>query len=36
MNQKRSSGEILEVLFGQPPIVSNWEKWVKVNAAETP
>jgi hypothetical protein len=34
--QSTHSGEILEVLFGQPPIGSNWEKWVKVNATETP
>ena len=28
--------EILDVLFGQPPVGSSWKKWVKIKAKEAP
>ena len=34
--QSTQSVEILDVLFGQPPVGSNWGKWVKVKATEAP
>jgi len=32
--QSTQSVEILEVLFGQPPAGTKWEKWVKIKAEE--
>ena len=34
--QSTQSVEILDVLFGQPPVGSNWGKWVKMKATEAP
>lgn len=34
--QSTQSVEILEVLFGQPPAGTKWEKWVKIKAQEAP
>lgn len=34
--QSSQSVEILEVLFGQPPAGTEWEKWVKTKALEVP
>lgn len=34
--QSTQSVEILEVLFGQPPVGSNWKKWVKLKVAVAP
>ena len=34
--QSTQSVEILDVLFGQPPVGSNWGKWVKMKAQEVP
>ena len=35
-SQSTQSVEILEVLFGQPPAGTKWEKWVKNKAQEAP
>jgi hypothetical protein len=34
--QSTQSVEILEVLFGQPPAGTKWEKWVKIKAQDMP
>jgi hypothetical protein len=34
--QSTQSAEILEVLFGQPPAGTKWEKWVKIKAQDMP
>ena len=35
-SQSTQSVEILEVLFGQPPAGTKWEKWVKIKAQQAP
>ena len=35
-SQSTQSVEILEVLYGQPPAGTKWEKWVKIKAQEAP